>query len=175
MTEKFQRLRDSATESALATKAYLFTFFRGSEITPRELGKVVHKEPRIKKLWLDFTQCAETYRVRMLEKILRYRFKDARLSDDFTELMDAGEDAHTGRIQRFWEQVCQKVDPDDAVSEWVRSGALKECVMRQSGVLRAAREYAVAHLRYLFTRRLNGEPVEDEKPGEAQTESEDSQ
>ena len=172
MTERFQRLRDSAADHALCAKACLLIFFRGSETTPMELGKEAVKKPKIRRLWLDFAKSAESFRVRILEVILSRRFRETRASDDFTALMDAGEDAHTGRIQGLWERVRQKADPDAAVNEWFKSGALKEWLIKQPEVLKAAREYAVAHLRYLFTRRLNGESTEvretePEETGEA--------
>ena len=78
--------------------------------------------------------------------------------------MDADEgEVHTGKVETLWAQVQRKVRPDEVIKECSDSGGLGEWFKRQPEVLKAAREYAREHLRFLFAKRINGESVEEKK------------
>jgi len=161
MKEKFKKLRDTAVHEAVLAKAYLAALIQKKETTEEERGKLV-EQPKIKEMFLDFGKSMRALYFRVLEGSLAKRFRDARVSDDFTKLMEAGEDASTGEVESVWQKVLSKVNPNDAVTEWLKSKVMRDGVIKHPEFLNTAREYAVSHLRYLFTRRLNNEPIQDE-------------
>lgn len=160
MKEKFLQWRDSAVHEALMAKAYLTALIHKHETTHEERARIAD-EPKIKKLFLEVGTSLRGLYFRVLEGRLASRLKEARLSGDFTELMESGEDITTGKVETLWQKIRVKVKPSETAKEWQESQVMPDRVRKHPDFSESAKEYAVKYLRYLFFRKLNGEAINE--------------
>ncbi|MBN2306385.1 hypothetical protein JXD20_00155 [Candidatus Peregrinibacteria bacterium] len=172
MKERFQRLRDVAVEEALLAKAFLAGLIKKHETTNEERSEMAKNPKPVVEWILDFGKSVRAMYFRTLEGDLAKKLKETQVSDDVEELLDADDDATTTRIESVWQKVLGKVRPNEVVAEWLKLSVIKERVTKRPEFLDAAQEYAEQHLRYLFARILNREPVEDEKKEKAENSKE---